>query len=630
MILKILSKNAHKYASRWVVLGIDLLLIVQTYLFAYILRFNFSLNFDKTKFLYEVPYISAIGVISFLIIGSYKGVIRHTGVKDANNVFLAASLLATLSLIIVGIQKSLGLHLITNSISIIIIHYLSNVVILITSRFIFKALYTKVISEVRNYKNVIIYGAGNSGLITLHALLKDTKHAVKVHAFIDDNKKKIGRQIESVPIISKDRVTEEFLCKNKISEIIISIQNIQSAKLLEFVDDFSQLGVNVKIVPPVDNWTNGDLQAKQIKTVKIEDILNRNPIQINNPNISQEVEGKVIMITGAAGSIGSEISRQLTKYEYKYLILVDQAESALYDLQQEFKQENTKNFQAIVSDVRNKNRIEQIFKNYRPDIVFHAAAYKHVPFMEENPYEGVLVNVCGSKYVMDLSVEYNVDKFVMVSTDKAVNPTNVMGATKRVAEIYASCLSRTSKTKFITTRFGNVLGSNGSVIPLFKKQIEKGGPLTLTHKEITRYFMTIPEACQLVLEAGSMGKGGEIFVFDMGESVKIFDMAVKMIHLSGLRYPEDIDIEIVGLRPGEKLYEELLSNKENTMPTYHEKIMIAKVQDINIEDQFNKIISLSEDLCPNKPEEIVGKVKSIVPEYISKNSRYEKLDLEKA
>ncbi|WP_196889217.1 polysaccharide biosynthesis protein [Aureivirga sp. CE67] len=630
MITRILSKNAHKYASRWMVLGIDTLLIFQTYFLAYVIRYNFTFHFDKLDFIAEIPFVIGLGVLSFIIVGSYKGVIRHTGLKDANNVFMAGSLYATLCLIANGLQEVVPGHFVSSSISIIIIHYLLNIVILITSRFVFKTLYAKVISDTKSYKNVVIYGAGNSGLLTLHALVKDTKHSVKVVAFIDDNKKKVGRQIESVPIYSKEKISKEFISKNKISEIIISIQTIPSTKLLKFVDEFSQLGVNVKIVPPVDRWTNGDLNAKQIKTVKIEDILNRNPIEINNPNISKEVEGKVLLITGAAGSIGSEISRQLTKYNYKYLIILDQAESALYDLQQEFKQEGAVNFEAIVGDIRNKTRLKETFEKHRPDIVFHAAAYKHVPFVEENPYEGVLVNVYGSKVVMDLSVDYDVEKFVMVSTDKAVNPTNVMGATKRVAEIYATCLSNTSKTKFITTRFGNVLGSNGSVIPLFKKQIEKGGPLTLTHKDITRYFMTIPEACQLVLEAGAMGNGGEIFVFDMGESVKIFDMAVKMIHLSGLRYPEDIDIEIVGLRPGEKLYEELLSNEENTQPTYHEKIMIAKVQEMNIYSQIERVNFLAENLQPNNTENIVRQVKEIVPEYISNNSKYEKLDLQEA
>ncbi|MGK0308341.1 MAG: FlaA1/EpsC-like NDP-sugar epimerase, partial [Urechidicola sp.] len=330
----------------------------------------------------------------------------------------------------------------------------------------------------------------------------------------------------------------------------------------------------------------------------------------------------------AAGSIGSEIARQITTYNCKQLILLDQAESALYDLQQEFKKNDNLNYKAIVADVRLKNDMNQIFDEYKPDLVYHAAAYKHVPLMENNPYQAAKVNVIGTKIVADLAIKFEVEKFVMISTDKAVNPTNVMGATKRLAEIYITCLRETSKTKFIITRFGNVLGSNGSVIPLFRKQIEVGGPLTVTHREITRYFMTIPEACQLVLEAGSMGKGGEILVFDMGESIKIFDLAKNMIRLSGLNYPKDIDIKIVGLRPGEKIFEELLAVGENTIKTYHQKIMIAKVKNLD----FSAIKPKIADICANIDQiskvEIVSKIKEIIPEYRSNNSEYEILDKE--
>ena len=386
--------------------------------------------------------------------------------------------------------------------------------------------------------------------------------------------------------------------------------------------------IKVKIVPPVEKWINGDLQLAQIKQVRIEDLLGRQPINIENPIIKEEIENKVVLITGAAGSIGSEIARQITTYNCKQLILLDQAESALYDLQQEFKKNDNLNYKAIVADVRLKNDMNQIFDEYKPDLVYHAAAYKHVPLMENNPYQAAKVNVIGTKIVADLAIKFEVEKFVMISTDKAVNPTNVMGATKRLAEIYITCLRETSKTKFIITRFGNVLGSNGSVIPLFRKQIEVGGPLTVTHREITRYFMTIPEACQLVLEAGSMGKGGEILVFDMGESIKIFDLAKNMIRLSGLNYPKDIDIKIVGLRPGEKIFEELLAVGENTIKTYHQKIMIAKVKNLD----FSAIKPKIADICANIDQiskvEIVSKIKEIIPEYRSNNSEYEILDKE--
>jgi FlaA1/EpsC-like NDP-sugar epimerase len=394
---------------------------------------------------------------------------------------------------------------------------------------------------------------------------------------------------------------------------------------MEIVDSLLKLPVKVKIVPSIDKWINGDLNIGQIGEVKIEDLLNRAPIKIKNPILQKELNNKVVLITGAAGSIGSEIAHQVGNYKYKHLILLDQAESDLYNVQQSFSRKEFKNYTIEVADIRNSQRMEGIFKKYDIELVFHAAAYKHVPLMEENPYEAVKVNVYGTRLVMDLALQHKVEKFVMVSTDKAVNPTNVMGSTKRIAEIYANCLNAEGSTKFITTRFGNVLGANGSVMPLFKKQISEGGPIQVTHKEITRYFMTIAEACSLVLEAGVMGKGGEIYVFDMGESVKIFDLAKNMIHLSGLRYPEDINIKIIGLRPGEKLYEELLGSQEDTIPTYNDKIMIATVSQLDCSTVKEKIIKLS--LLKNINNiEIVSAIKKIVPEYISNNSVYEKLD----
>ena len=361
--------------------------------------------------------------------------------------------------------------------------------------------------------------------------------------------------------------------------------------------------------------------------MKIEDLLGRPIIFIKNPAVHKSLNNKVILVTGAAGSIGSEISRQLATYNYKHLILVDQAESPLYELQQELLQNGVSNFTAVVADVRDFRRMELLFKEFLPQRVFHASAYKHVPLMEENPYEAIKTNVQGTKNIADISLTYGVERFVLVSSDKAVNPSNVMGATKRVAEKYITCLSKfSSTTKFTITRFGNVLGSNGSVIPMFKKQIEKGGPLTVTHKEITRYFMTIPEAHCLVLEAGAMGTGGEIYIFDMGKSIKIFDLAKKMIQFSGHVYPQDIDIKITGLRPGEKLFEELLTSNENIAPTYHKKIMIAKTKPLLVEETLEAITSLCEQNMYINHQNSVCLLKSLVPEYLSKNSIYEALD----
>jgi FlaA1/EpsC-like NDP-sugar epimerase len=604
-------------------------MVVQTYIVANLLYYNFKLKIYDTFLFHQIPFIILVAFISFILVGSHKGIIRHTGINDALNIFIATSIIAFITTLTIYINRNLGPYrirlFIPNSISITLIHYLLNIIILIASRFIFKRIFQVLITGSKSNLNTLIYGAGDSGLVTFSTINNDKNSKYNVVGFIDDNPSKIGKHFNRTKVFSLNDIDKDFILKNNIKEIIISIQNINNLRLLEISETLVTKGLKVKIVPPVEQWIDGDLNVNQIKDVKIEDLLDRSPITVENPTLKKEFYKKTILITGAAGSIGSEISKQIAQYDYNELLILDQAESPLYNLQQDLKRSNINNFKTLIFDIRNRERLEEVFKSHQIDIIFHAAAYKHVPLMENNPYEAVRVNVKGTKNVMDLAVKYQIDKFVMVSTDKAVNPTNVMGATKRVAEIYAKCLQEKSDTKFITTRFGNVLGSNGSVIPLFKKQISKGGPLTVTHREITRYFMTIPEACQLVLEAGAMGNGGEIYVFDMGESVKIFDVAKKMIHLSGFKYPEDIDIKIVGLRPGEKLYEELLSDKENTLPTYNEKIMIAKVNNLNIDITSKKI----EELCnlENKSgEEIVSQIKKIVPEYISQNSEFEKLD----
>jgi FlaA1/EpsC-like NDP-sugar epimerase len=449
---------------------------------------------------------------------------------------------------------------------------------------------------------------------------------VLVLGFIDDDKRLTHKMINGITVYHSDEITEQFVQQKKVDEIIISIQQIKSHRLLEIVEQLSKLAVNVKIVPPVKSWIDGNLKSKQIQKIKIEDLLGRDPIKINNTILQKEFHQEVVLITGAAGSIGSEIARQISNYNHSQLILIDQAESDLYNLQQYLQQRNFQNIKCIVADIRNKKRMQLLFQQYQPTLVFHAAAYKHVPFMEANPYEAVCVNVFGTKVIADLSIANNVKKFVMISTDKAVNPTNVMGATKRIAELYINTLKLESNTKFIITRFGNVLGSNGSVIPLFQSQIENGGPITVTHKEITRYFMTIPEACELVLEASAMGNGGELYVFDMGKSVKIYDLALNMIRLSGLRFPEDIDIKINGLRPGEKIFEELLGDGENTIPTYHEKIMIAKLKPIDSINVKQQILDLCDSNLELNCEQTVAKMKEIVPEFISNNSEYELLD----
>ena len=621
-------KTLNKYASKWLVLFIDLFLVFVSFFIAYFIRFNISFNFNFSTLLAQIPFVIVFSLISFLIVGSYKGIIRHTGVRDAFNVFIATSLVGVLISFAVTFNvffRVLESFYIPKSI--IAIHYLVTTVVLILSRFIFKAFFEVLSTDLDIVHNVLIYGAGDSGIIAFNALNRDKKNNYDVIGFLDDNKNKTGKKIDRVKIYKPSVITKEFIEKNSVDEVIISIQNIKPNRLLAITDKFIDLDVEVKIVPPLSKWIDGDLNANQIRQIKIEDLLDRAPIIIDNPIVQREVNNKIVLVSGAAGSIGSEISRQLSLYECKLIVLIDQAESPLYDLQQELIQNGVKNFVAIVSDVRDKNKISRIFDKYKPQRVFHAAAYKHVPLMEKSPYEAIKVNVLGTKNLADLSIKNKIERFVMISTDKAVNPTNVMGASKRIAELYISCVSKKSKkTKFTTTRFGNVLGSNGSVIPLFKKQIEKGGPLTVTHKDITRYFMTIPEACSLVLEAGTMGKGGEIYIFDMGKSVKIFEIAKRMINLSGLNYPADIDIKITGLRPGEKLYEELLADGENTTKTYHNKIMIAKTQKLDDSVVKEMIDELSVNFNKLNNSELVQIMKNLVPEYVSNNSEFEKLD----
>jgi len=613
------------YASKWLVLIIDLVIVLNTFFLSYLVRFNFTLDFELKKLIYQLPTVFITALISFLIVGSYKGIVRHTGVKDAYNVFYASMIISLLLAIIFYINLNFNFFNIKVPRSIIAIHFMLNVILLIGSRFIFKQVFHRLVQNIEKGKKVLIYGAGASGLITYMALSEDANKQYEVKGFIDDNKDLLGKKLKGLPIYSRKRINDNFIKNNGIEEIIISIQNIDNQKLLLIIDDLLSHSIKVKSVPPVKNWIDGKLKSQQIRDLKVEDLLQRKPIEIFNETLEQSFHGKNILVTGAAGSIGREIAKQLAEFSYNKLILLDQAESPLYELQMEFLSHQKQNVVYFIADVSDSDRIKIVFELHKIDIIFHAAAYKHVPLMEENPYEAVKVNIFGSKNLMDLAVEYHVEKFVMVSTDKAVNPTNVMGASKRVAELYTQFKNQSGKTKFVTTRFGNVLGSNGSVIPLFKKQIENGGPLTVTHPEIIRFFMTIPEACNLVLEAGVMGNGGEIYVFDMGDSVKIFDIAKNMIRLAGYKYPEEIDIIFTGLRPGEKLFEELLSDKEKTMPTHHEKIMIAILSENDHALTIDKINELQSYKSKTNLE-MVKIIKQIVPEYISENSIFKELD----
>jgi len=494
--------------------------------------------------------------------------------------------------------------------------------------------YTK--STRNGRKNAVVFGAGDLGIAVKRTFEHDFRSEKTIVAYIDDNEEKIGKSIDGLKIYSSKEFPR-MIKKYGIDELIIASSNIDIDIKNMIIDIALEQNINVLTLPPVNKILNGDLSPAQIKQVRIEDLLERAPIQISNEKLFDQLRGKRVLVTGAAGSIGSEISKQLSKYEPQMIILCDQAESPLHNLQLDL-QDLYKNqiYHTFIADIRSEERMRQLFETFKPHFVYHAAAYKHVPMMENHPSEGVKTNVFGTYLLANLSVEFDIQKFVFVSTDKAVNPTNIMGATKRIAEKYVQSLNEylsTQKgiksTRFITTRFGNVLGSNGSVIPRFRDQIEKGGPVTVTHPDITRYFMTIPEACQLVIEAGNMGQGGEIFVFDMGKSVKIVDLAKKMIRLSGYVPFKDIEIKFTGLRPGEKLYEELLNDLENTLPTHHEKIMIAKVRGNDFNRVKEEVLNLSKALESHNNLNIVRQMKVMVPEFLSQNSIYEQLDKEK-
>lgn len=613
---------------RWIIFFIDLGICLFSLVLAYLVRFNFSIpQIEIDAFPLVFGLVLGIRTLSFYISKTYQGIVKYTGSKDAQRIFIVVTI-GSISYVLINI---IFYNFINNKFpipfSIIIIDYMATAFLMISLRVMFKAMYQELTNPNKEKRSVIIFGAGESGIITKRTLDRDAGTKYKVLGFIDDNIKIQGKKLEGVTIFPLDKLNE-LLENNNVAHLIISVQNLAPARKQQIVEICLNHDTKILTVPPVTNWINGELSFKQIKKVQIEELLERDPIQLDIDDIQKQLTNKVILVTGAAGSIGSEIVRQVIRFNPQKIILLDQAESPLYEMEMELHDNYSKqSYEVVIGDIRNKERLEKVFSTFHPQIVFHAAAYKHVPMMENNPSESILTNVLGTKNLADLSVTYQVEKFVMVSTDKAVNPTNVMGASKRIAEIYTQALTKKGNTKFITTRFGNVLGSNGSVIPRFRQQLENGGPITITHPDITRFFMTIPEACQLVLEAGVMGKGGEIFVFDMGESVKILDLAKKMIKLSGLVLDKDISITYTGLRPGEKLYEELLADHENTLPTHHKQIMIAKVKEYDFETvsaAINELISLF-DKQDNRS--IVKKMKQLVPEFKSNNSVYEELDI---
>ncbi|MBO7433668.1 MAG: polysaccharide biosynthesis protein [Salinivirgaceae bacterium] len=622
-----MSIFSKKYAPRWIVLAIDIFISTASIIIAYLLRFNFDIpeNEKVGELTQIVQLVVAVRIIGFLVFKTYAGIIRYTGLNDARRIVITtASGSILISLINIVCYYSGLTQAFIVPMSIVIIEFMTTLFFMITLRWLVKSVFFEFRTTIKT-NNVIVYGTDRNAQSAKLALEEDRGSNYKVVAFVDDIDKKSKKTIDNLPILPI----------NDIASLIeeLDAKNLLLAKpfpTIEKKQEIIELGLNKGLVilnvPKVEKWINGELSSKQIKNIKIEDLLERNPIQLDFNRIQSQVKGLTMMVTGAAGSIGSEIVRQLIRFEPKNIVLFDQAETPMYDIEMELRDQSASNITIVIGDITDDQRVDEVFKKYKPNIVYHAAAYKHVPMMENNPVEAVRNNVLGTRLIADTAIKYGVSRFVMVSTDKAVNPTNVMGASKRIAEIYTQSLNGKSETLFITTRFGNVLGSNGSVIPRFKKQIESGGPVTVTHPQITRYFMTIPEACQLVLEAGASGKGGEIFIFDMGESVKIVDLAKKMIKLSGLQLGKDIQISFTGLRPGEKLYEELLANKENTIPTPHPQIMVAKVREYNHDEANTKIDGFIELIKNQDNMGVVRLMKEIVPEFISQNSIYEQLD----
>ncbi len=630
-MIRSIKNVTRQNTPRWVVLIIDLTISAVSFGFACILTDVFLKSIDIPVYEYVRPLsvVLVVRLIAFRITRSYTGIVRYTSTQDAVRIFLAIALSTAILLTGELIFEFSSVSTYLNP-ALIIIDALIAIFALAGFRIAFKLLYNEYAPFKSGYsQELVIYGAGEAGIIVKRSVERNVKLGKKVVAFLDDNKLLHGKTVEGIKIYSPEVDFNHILKNMENAELVIALDKLSAIRKKRIIEICLQHKISVKTIPPVNAWINGEFNLQSIKAVKIEDLLEREPIKLRKNKISKELKDQVILITGAAGSIGSEIVRQCLTFDPKLIVLVDQGETPLYEIENEL---SGSNIEIVVADVRNIARMEKIFQHFNPSYVFHAAAYKHVPLMEDNPYEAINTNVFGTQNVANLAAKYQVKKFVFVSTDKAVNPTNIMGASKRIAEIYVQSLNAklnlesTHHTKFVTTRFGNVLGSNGSVIPLFRKQIAEGGPLTVTHPDITRYFMTIPEACQLVLEAGVMGKGGEIYIFDMGESVKIIDLAHKMINLSGFEVDKDIKITFTGLRPGEKLKEELLNDNENTIGTHNPKIMVTRVPEYDYLEVNNLITKLYEQKESLQNDILVRTMKKIVPEYISNNSIYEKLD----
>ena len=628
-------KIFHRYLSAkvlpiWTILLIDVLIIVVSSLLAYALRYDFrsifleSSTIDKT-----IVWTVIVNLVFFRVFRTYSNVLRFSSFIDIMRIFVSLTVSYAL-LMISSVLLASYLDIRLAPVSVLFMAYIISFAIMSCSRIVVKMFYELLNFDGSHSANVFIYGAKEAGVNIAKALRVNLRNHYRLRGFIADEPELINKVMMGVKVFPNDESLIDVLNDRDVHTIIISPAKMEELKKSDMADRLLAHNIKLMTAPPLSEWSGQTLNRTQLKEIQIEDLLQRDPIEIDIHKVASHLEGKRVMITGAAGSIGSEIMRQVASFNPYKLILVDQAETPLHDIRLEL-QDRWRDIDAetIIADISNATRMEDIFKEYQPQYIFHAAAYKHVPMMEDNVSESIQINVFGTRTLADLAVKYGAEKFVMISTDKAVNPTNVMGCSKRICEIYVQSLAKKLQekgghvTQFITTRFGNVLGSNGSVIPRFRDQIQRGGPVTVTHPEIIRYFMTIPEACRLVLEAGSMGNGGEIYIFDMGKPVKIVDLAKRMISLSGRT---DVKIEFTGLRHGEKLYEELLNVKELTKPTYHEKIMIATVREYDYDEVKQRIQKLIEVSYTYDQMQIVAAMKDIVPEFISKNSCFEDLD----
>lgn len=606
---------ASRYLPRWMILVIDSVLCVVALLAAYQLRFNFDVPGHEYALLRPMlPLFLLVRTGSLGLMRIHMSLVKHTSTEDARRIFLTILAGSALFGLLSAVRYYLidGIYFLPRTV--IIIDFMATAMLLISSRIAWKLLYLRARGSGKDEVRVVLYGAGAAGLITKRTLERDGSARYKVEAFMDDDPKKAGQRLEGVPILRADRLAD-VLKDGDVDQVIITIQHPDPENRRRVVDATMAAKTQVLSVPPVNDWINGQLSSGQIREVRIEDLLGRAPISLDDAPLKQCFAGKRVLVTGAAGSIGSEIARQLIALGVSEAVLLDNAESALYDLEMELQGKGRTGFRPVIGDVRDRGAMARVFADVRPEIVFHAAAYKHVPLMEAQPDQAVRTNILGTRNIADLCCENHVEECVLVSTDKAVNPTSVMGASKRVAEQVVQSLGGSCPTRFVTTRFGNVLGSNGSVIPLFRKQIAEGGPVTVTDPEVTRFFMTIPEACRLVLEAGAMGKGGEIYVFDMGAPVRIIDLAEKMIRLSGKEPGRDIAITITGLRPGEKRYEELLASAENALPTHHPRILIGRTREVEPELVKREVQEMIEAAARGDAAACTAGLKALVPEY---------------